>query len=252
VLIKNLFDESIESKRSLDLAQFAYKEANATHEALKLKLQMSTRNLEILKDEQKQFDLSMTHKIQALDNQIQTNLVSLNSLAQQKMRQSTNIARFKQGNIHAKQAGKVVQVHINDTHRYVSKGEVLISFAPKVSKRTIRMKISDFNMPLLKEHLHARIMFYGWPALNIPGWPSINAGTFEGVVERVDPIAHEKGFYYVYIVQNPNNPWPDDEVLRLGTRATVYVRLTTVPIWQQIWRKINAFPPNMPTPEAIK
>jgi len=104
-------------------------------------------------------------------------------------------------------------------------------------------------MPLIKEGLKVRIMFYGWPALQVPGWPSIKYGTFGGIIKKVDPISHEKGLYYAYISEDPDeDSWPSSDVLRPGTQATGWVRLNTVPIWYQMWRLMNALPPEMKTP----
>ena len=58
-------------------------------------------------------------------------------------------------------------------------------------------------------------------------------------------MSYEAGFYYAYIVEDPDEPWPDASKLRQGTQATVWVSLETVPMWYQIWRQINAMPPKM-------
>jgi len=107
-------------------------------------------------------------------------------------------------------------------------------------------------MPLLQEGLRVRMMFYGWPALQISGWPAIRFGTFGGIIKKVDPVSYEEGFYYAYITEDPDEPWPSGEKLRLGTQATVWVALETVPVWYQLWRQMNALPPKMATPEGPK
>jgi hypothetical protein len=104
-------------------------------------------------------------------------------------------------------------------------------------------------MPLIKEGLPVRIRFHGWPVLHIPGWPVIRFGTFGGIIKKVDPILHEKGVYYAYVVEDPNEPWPSNEKLRVGTNATAWIALSRVPIWYELWRLMNAFPAKMVTPE---
>ena len=45
------------------------------------------------------------------------------------------------------------------------------------------------------------------------------------------------------IAQDPDDhPWPD--ALRVGAGATSMILLNDVPIWYEVWRKINGFPPN--------
>ncbi|MCA9055996.1 MAG: toxin secretion protein, partial [Planctomycetaceae bacterium] len=38
-------------------------------------------------------------------------------------------------------------------------------------------------------------------------------------------------------------PWPDDRHLRQGVRANGWVLLDTVPLWWEVWRQLNGFPP---------
>ena len=140
----------------------------------------------------------------------------------------------------------------NDKNTYIKKGDPIVLFSPDVTKSALLFKVSDFNMPLIKEGLSVRIRFHGWPALHIPGWPEIRFGTFGGIIKRVDPVLHEEGVYYAYVVEDPNEPWPSQETLRMGTNATVWTALSVVPIWYELWRKMNAFPPNLVIPGEKK
>jgi hypothetical protein len=175
--------------------------------------------------------------------------VRLNGLKRDDERQKTDIARYATSDVVAQKDGHVLRVLVNDKNRYISKGDDVVHFAPEITTRTILLKISDFNMPLIKKGLPVRIRFYGWPALEVSGWPKIQHGTFSGIIDRVDPISFEQGFYYAYIIENPKEPWPSDQILRVGTRGTVWARLSTVPIWYEIWRTMNAAPPRMVKPE---
>lgn len=248
--IEKLFSESIESKRNLEAAQNIYIQADVAYKKIYIDIDIKQKDLQIIKNEQERLVLDMQNRIQTIDNQINTALVRLNTLIQSNEVQQSSIARYNTSEVRAKHDGYVVRIHLNDAYRYLSKGQSVIDFAPKVDQRTIVFKVSDFNMPLIKKGLPARIVFYGWPALQISGWPTIQNGTFSGIIERVDPIVHEKGFYYAYVVEDLNNKWPNSDVLRVGTRATVWTRLSTVAVWEQIWRKMNAFPPNMVEPKV--
>ena len=42
--------------------------------------------------------------------------------------------------------------------------------------------------------------------------------------------------------------WP--EALRVGSGANTMALLEDVPIWYELWRKLNGFPPDYYTPEA--
>ncbi|MBL4730619.1 MAG: hypothetical protein JKY28_04535 [Sulfurimonas sp.] len=160
----------------------------------------------------------------------------------------SNISRYKSGEVYAQKDGYVVRIFENDKHKFIKKGDEVMLFSPKVTQRSILLKVSDFNMPLIKEGLPVRIIFYGWPALQISGWPTIKYGTFAGIIKHVEPTSHEKGFYYARVDEDPDELWPDQNTLKIGTQSTLWVRLRTVPIWYQLWRLMNALPPQMLDP----
>jgi len=54
------------------------------------------------------------------------------------------------------------------------------------------------------------------------------------------------------VVEDIKEKWPDHSVLKIGTRANVWIRLSIVPIWYELWRQINAFPPKMVNPNEKK
>jgi membrane fusion protein, adhesin transport system len=247
--IRALYQESIESKRALERSESNYAKAKAEWEKINVDLEIQKRQLEIIQKEKEQFLLDSSNKIRTVDNSMNGAQVRLGGLKRDNERQQSDIARYATSDVKAQKEGHVLRVLVNDKNRYIPKGEPVIHFAPKVTKRTVIFKLSDFHMPLIKKGLPVRIKFYGWPALQVTGWPKIQYGTFSGMIERVDPIAFEQGFYYAYIVEDPKEPWPSDEILRVGTRATVWARLSTVPIWHQLWRTMNATPPKMLTPE---
>ena len=47
-----------------------------------------------------------------------------------------------------------------------------------------------------------------------------------------------------------DDPWPDDRWLRQGTRAQGWVLLNEVPVWFELWRQLNGFPPAVAKNEA--
>lgn len=243
--IKELYKESIESKRSLERAENSYVKAKTELQKNEVEYNVQKRQLEIIEKEKQQFLLDASNRIRTVENSMNSAQVRLNGLKRDDARQESDMARYDTSDVRAQKDGHVLRVLVNDKNLYIPKGEPVIQFAPNVTKRTLVFKVSDFHMPLIKKGLNARIMFYGWPAFQISGWPEIKHGTFSGIVDRVDPIAFEKGFYYAYIIEDPKEPWPSDKVLRVGTRSSVWVRLAVVPIWSELWRIMNAAPPKM-------
>lgn len=248
--IKSLFSEGIQSKRTYESAENSKVKANAELEKNGLDIEIEMKNIDILENEKEKFLNDTNNKIKSFETLILTSENKLSSLKEKLQLQSMNISRYNTSKAYAAKDGYVVRMYQNDTNKLIKKGEKVLFFSPDVSVRTLLVKVSDFNMPLIRAGNKVRIMFYGWPAMQVPGWPKIKYGTFGGVIKRVDPLSHEPGFYYAYVIEDPKDPWPSDHLLKLGTRANVWVRLETVPLWYQLWRLMNALPPKMGTQPA--
>lgn len=247
--IKQLFVQKIESRKAYEKSENAYINAKMQLDKVQIDIAVQKRHLSIINQEKKQFLEEIENQIRTLENKILSVDTRLNVLKRDYEKHLTQIARYETSAVVSEKDGYVMRILRNDKNTYIRRGEPIIHFSPDVSTRSILLKISDFNMPLIKAGLKTRIRFHGWPVLNISGWPAIQFGTFGGIIKKVDPILHEKGFYYAYIVEDPKEPWPAQEVLRVGTNATVWVSLATVPVWYEIWRLMNAFPAKMVTPE---
>ena len=247
--IKQLYKENIESKRTYERAENSTINAKTKLDKTDIDITLQKRQISMIAQEKSQFIKEIENRIRSADNSILSAQNRLNVLKREQERQLSDIARYEKSEVLAEKDGHVMRILKNDKNTYIKMGEPVIHFSPDVSERSVLLKISDFNMPLIKEGLSVRIRFYGWPVLHIPGWPVIRFGTFGGIIKKVDPVLHEKGYYYAYIVEDPKEPWPSQKALRVGTGSTVWVALSNVPIWYQLWRLMNAFPPNMVTPE---
>ncbi|WP_457744594.1 HlyD family secretion protein [Sulfurimonas sp.] len=247
-----LFKEGIESQREYEKVQNSYIQAKYELENIDVDIVIERKNITITQEEKEKFINETHNKIKRLHNTLLDTKNRLKSLNQQISNQSITIQRYKNTEVLAQKDGYVVRLYKNDKDRYIKKGEKILYFSPTVTQKALLLKVSDFNMPLIKEGLPVRIMFFGWPALQISGWPKIQYGSFGGIIKKVENISHEKGFFYAYVVQNPNEPWPKGKDLRIGTQATAWVRLSVVPIWYQVWRLMNALPPRMVNPNKEK
>lgn len=248
--IKQLYIQKIESKKNYEKAENQYINAKITLEKIEIDIEVQKRNLSIIQQEKQHFLEEIENQIRTLENNMLGVETRLNILKRDYEKHLTEIARYETSSVISQKDGFVMRILENDKNTYIKKGQPIILFSPDVNTSALLLKVSDFNMPLMKEGLPVRIRFHGWPVLHIPGWPLIRFGTFGGIVKRVDPILHEKGAYYAYVIEDPNEPWPSHETLRVGTEATAWVALSSVPIWYELWRLMNAFPANMVTPET--
>ena len=249
---KELYAQKIESKRIYEKTENQYIAAETELNKIQIDIEVHKRNLSIIQKEKENFVEEIENRIRALETNRLSEETHLNKLKRDLEKHLTEVSRYETSAVVSQKDGAVMRVLKNDKNTYIKKGEPIVLFSPDVTKSALLFKVSDFNMPLIKEGLSVRIRFHGWPALHIPGWPEIRFGTFGGIIKRVDPVLHEEGVYYAYVVEDPNEPWPSQNELRVGTSATVWAALSVVPIWYELWRLMNAFPPNMVTPGEKK
>jgi len=244
--IKNLYQDGIESKRNLELKYADYLQIQAQYKKVLLDIENSKNELLIRKQEKENFQHSNSVKINSYKNKILFTQNLLNTLKQDIKQNSINLSRYEKREILAKNDGYVVRIYKNDKNRLINKGENILYFSPKVTKRAIRLQVSDFHMPLMKEGLGSRIIFYGWPALQVSGWPKIQHGTYAGIITAIERSSYEKGVYYAIITEDPDeSQWPPGDYLKVGTQASVWIKLSTVSIWYEIWRRMFSLPPKM-------
>jgi len=245
---QSLFKDGIESQRDLELKEGSYLNTNASYKKISADLENIRHDLEIAKKEKIKFMAETNLKINTMKNTILSTQNIANTLKQNIEKESTNLSRYLSGDVVAKSDGYVIRIYQNDQNKLIKKGEKVLYFSPLVTQRAILLRISDLNMPLMKEELQARILFYGWPAMQISGWPKITHGTYAGIIKSIERTSYEKGVYYAVITEDGNETkWPDGKHLKIGTQATVWVRLATVSIWYEIWRLMLSQPPKMIT-----
>ena len=60
----------------------------------------------------------------------------------------------------------------------------------------------------------------------------------------IDQFISDNGFYRILISpqEGAEKKWPEE--LRVGTGANAFLLLKDVPIWYEIWRQLNGFPPD--------
>jgi hypothetical protein len=107
----------------------------------------------------------------------------------------------------------------------------------------VEIYIEPIDLPLVKIGEKVRLQFDGWPAIVFSGWPNASHGTYGGEIYAIDQHISANGKYRILVQQDPNDhQWPD--ALRYGSGTSSMILLTDVPIWYELWRKINGFPPD--------
>ena len=137
---------------------------------------------------------------------------------------------------------RMSQAGIGET---VRPGEKLFRISPTSTDKAIEMVADGLDAPLLNVGRKVRILFYGIPAIPLPAWPELMAGTYGGVIKVVDQVDDGRGNFRFWVVPDTEErPWPPQEHVRQGTKAMGWVVLNRVPLWYELWRRFNLFPPD--------
>jgi len=135
---------------------------------------------------------------------------------------------------------QAIQVGIGET---IKEGAEIISIMPSDYELAVEMFVNPMDIPLLEKDQKVQIQFDGWPAVIFSGWPGISYGTYSGKIVAIDNFVSENGKYRVLISQeNDVYNWPHE--IRLGAGASTMTLLKEVPVWYELWRQINGFPPD--------
>lgn len=151
--------------------------------------------------------------------------------------------------------GFVVQITPNQGGQMLKEGDPLCVMVPDTTERAVQLWVRGNDVPLIAPGRHVRLQFEGWPMIQFSGWPSVAVGTFGGEVVSVDPTDNGSGQFRILVRPDPRDldwpgaNWPESRHLRQGMRANGWVLLNRVPLWFEVWRRMNAFPPSFP-PEA--
>ncbi len=142
----------------------------------------------------------------------------------------------------AQQNGYVTKTNIGGVGETIKAGQVVFTLMPEKYDLAVEIYISPVDLPLVKKGEHVRLQFDGWPSIVFSGWPGLGHGTFGGEVYAIDQYISPNGKYRLLVKQGDEYSWP--EALRFGSGASAMLLLNDVPIWYELWRNINGFPPD--------
>ncbi len=144
--------------------------------------------------------------------------------------------------ITAPQSGQITKAKKAGLGEILKEGEMIVEIVPKTSAFAIEMFVKPMDLPLVARGEKVRFVFDGFPAIVFSGWPSSSYGTFGGVISAVETSISSNGLFRILVIEDENDKkWPNS--LRMGGGANGIALLEDVPIWYEIWRNINGFPP---------
>lgn len=169
----------------------------------------------------------------------------LNKAEKELLDMEVKVARQESQNVTAPFDGYLVQISPNLGTSVLKEGDPICTIVPDTTDRSVQIWLNGNDAPLVQPGRHVRLQFEGWPAVQFAGWPSVAVGTFGGEVVSVDAtdINGQGKFRVLVRPVDDGEAWPEDRFLRQGVRANGWVLLNEVPLWYEVWRRLNGFPP---------
>lgn len=165
-------------------------------------------------------------------------------LAAVELRLANAEQRRKASRVVAPLDGVVVRMARVGPGETVRPGDRLVRISPTTSDQAVELWANGNDAPLLAAGRKVRLLFEGFPAIPIPSWPELMTGTYGGRIKVVDQVDDGEGTFRFWVVPDPlDRPWPDPRSLRQGSRVKAWVILDRVPLWYEMWRRFNLFPP---------
>jgi len=145
--------------------------------------------------------------------------------------------------ITAPQDGQIVQAKKSGIGEILKEGEQLMVIVPKKINYAVEMYVRPIDLPLINIGNKVRFMFDGFPAIVFSGWPEGSYGTFGGKVVAYENTISSNGKFRVLVAEDTTDQkWPTQ--LKIGSGAQGIALIKDVPIWYELWRNINGFPPD--------
>lgn len=142
----------------------------------------------------------------------------------------------------APQNGQITNAVKAGLNEMVKEGEMIVQIVPQEIDYAVELFVEPFDLVLLDTGQRVRLIFDGYPAIIFSGWPKASYGTFVGKIVVVETNLSANGKFRILASEMPGErPWPND--LKFGTGTVGFALLKNVPIWYELWRNINGFPP---------
>jgi multidrug resistance efflux pump len=247
-----LVEKGLISRRDMELAQLSLESTAANLESALASLTRTDREMTASISNIKANRGSAEAEVAATDREMNALEILINQNMQQK--------------IEATRDGTILNITATEGS-YLRPGSLIGVIIPDTQERFVEVWLDGNDMPLVQSRMqnkegelilgsHVRLQFEGWPALQFSGWPSVGIGTFGGEVIFVDAADDGKGKFRVVIAPQPDavfkdgknevQDWPDGRFLRQGVRVKGWVMLQQIPLWKELWRQLNGFPPALP------
>ncbi|CAG5010988.1 MULTISPECIES: HlyD family secretion protein [Dyadobacter] len=244
---QKMFEQGLVSQTQLQQRNTTFQNALAKKIAAENKIAQTRQEMLIVKIEQNGVQQEYTEKISKAEGDRLQSLSNIASGQGEMAKLENQVANYTIRNgmyvILAPQDGQIVQANKAGIGEILKDGERITVIVPTRVNYAVEMYVRPVDLPLVSTGQKVRFMFDGFPAIIFSGWPQNSYGTFGGKVVAFEHTISTNGMFRVLVAEDATDrPWPQQ--LKLGTGAQGIALLKDVPLWYELWRNINGFPPD--------
>lgn len=245
---KNLYEKGLKSLTDLEEKRLKKQETETKVVSAENQLASSRNDLEIYKTELRLVQNETANKTAKAQSEkfstLSDRFDAQASVSKLQIERENYARRTAFYYILAPQDGFIVQALTPGIGEIVKEGDPVVSIQPADYQLAVEMYVKPLDLPLITVGNQVRFIFDGWPSFFFSGWPGVSLGTFGGKVVAIDRNISQNGKFRVLVAPDPTEePWP--QALLPGGGATGIAQLHNVPLWYELWRIINGFPPDL-------
>jgi multidrug resistance efflux pump len=244
---QKMFEQGLVSQTQLQQRNATFQNALAKKIASENKIAQTRQEILIVEIEQNGVQQEYTEKISKAEGDRLQSLSNIASGQGEMAKLENQVANYTIRNgmyvILAPQDGQIVQANKAGIGEILKDGERITVIVPTRVNYAVEMYVRPVDLPLVSIGQKVRFMFDGFPAIIFSGWPENSYGTFGGKVVAFEHTISANGMFRVLVAEDADDrPWPQQ--VKLGTGAQGIALLKDVPVWYELWRNINGFPPD--------
>jgi membrane fusion protein, adhesin transport system len=140
----------------------------------------------------------------------------------------------------APQSGYIAKTNIQGIGEIVKEGTALCNIVPTQEEQAVELYIDPVDLPLIQKGQKVQLQFDGWPAFVFSGWPGVSYGSYSAEITAYDKVLSDNGKFRI-LAKNTGEKWP--ESIQVGGGVKGFALLKNVPLFYEMWRIVNGFPP---------
>lgn len=250
-----LYNEGLKSLTELESRKLKWQESKAKLVAQENKLLSSQNEVINARIELNRINTDFQDKIsKARSEKFQTEAGKFDAdalISKMENTYANYVTRAGYNYILAPQSGYITKAMKAGIGEIVKEGTSLVTIMPDDHDMAVEMYVRPIDLPLVNKGARVMIQFDGWPAIVFSGWPGVSYGTYIGQVTAMDNFISPNNLYRVLVRPDESEyGWPRELKVGMGVKTITF--LNRVPVWYEIWRQINGFPPDFYHKNGVK